>query len=96
MDSTARLPLQSPVPFPCHRDLRCNGDFLGGGSNASGSGRLSSQSIERVKWAESHHHLLAAVGIDRGGKCFFMHLGGQNTRQRSGIFDSATSPWASR
>lgn len=29
MDSTARLPLQSPVPFPCHRDLRCNGDFLG-------------------------------------------------------------------
>ena len=30
MDSTERLRPQSPAPFPCHRDLRRNGDFLGG------------------------------------------------------------------
>lgn len=29
VDSTARLPPQSPVPFPYHRDLSGNGDFLG-------------------------------------------------------------------
>jgi hypothetical protein len=38
MDSTARLPPQSPVLFPDHRDLRRNGDFLGGGSKAAKAG----------------------------------------------------------
>ena len=35
MDSTARLPPQSQVHLPYHRDLSRNGDFLEGGSNAA-------------------------------------------------------------
>jgi hypothetical protein len=37
MDSTARLPHQSLVLFPCHRDLRLNSDFLGETSMRAGA-----------------------------------------------------------
>ena len=66
MDSTARLPLQSPVPFPCHRDLGRDGDFLGeaamqrnrslgcaGGSGAMG--RLSAHNLPTATHDSKSH-----------------------------------------
>ena len=53
MDSTARLPPQSPVPFPYHRDLRRNCDFLG-------EAAMQAEPVTQIGTSISLKHLKAA------------------------------------